>query len=382
MTAAERRTALTGAGGAALLAGPTVPAGEPRMPRTGAPGMTPAGTAQGAPALSGRQKAAVLVRLLLSEGVDLPLDQLPDAAQAELAAEIGRMAIVDRGTVRAVVEEFLTRLDAVGLTFPAGVEDTLSLLDGRISGAAADRLRQAAGHAAGDPWAQVAVLPADRIVPLVAEECAEIAAVILSKLPVARAAEVLGLLPGDRARRIAYAVSRTGTVAPATVARIGAALAAGLADAPERAFAAEPPERVGAILNLAASAARQSLLDGLDETDADFAGAVRQRIFTFADIPRRVAARDVPKLVRAADQSALVTALAATLADPAGKDAAAAEFILANMSQRMAATLREEAEARRPPGEKDSDAAHAAVVGTIRDLEAEGEMTLLSEAPA
>ena len=43
------------------------------------------------PAVSGRQKAAIIVRLLLSEGGDLPLRNLPDHLQAALTEQIGSM---------------------------------------------------------------------------------------------------------------------------------------------------------------------------------------------------------------------------------------------------------------------------------------------------
>lgn len=57
-------------------------------------------------------------------------------------------------------------------------------------------------------------------------ECTKIASVILSKLPVSTAAELLGLPLGERTRRITHAMSQTSTIAPDAVKRSGAALAA------------------------------------------------------------------------------------------------------------------------------------------------------------
>ena len=42
-------------------------------------------------ALSRRQKAAIIVRLMLAEGSPIPLSALPDGMQAELAQQIGQM---------------------------------------------------------------------------------------------------------------------------------------------------------------------------------------------------------------------------------------------------------------------------------------------------
>ncbi len=338
---------------------------------------TPRIAGSGVTALPGPQKAAIIVRLLLAEGGALPLRALPDNLQTALTEQIGAMRSVDRATLRLVVEEFVGRLDSVGLSFPGGIERALDLLDGHISPAAANELRsQRAASAKSDPWERIAGLGNEALLRALQEESIEIGAVILSKLAVARAAELLGLLPGDRARRLACAVGKTATINPDTVRRIGQSLIGQLSAAPPRAFDTDPEDRVGAILNVSRAETRNAVLEGLSEEDADFAGRVRAKIFTFADIPARIEPRDVPKVTRGVEQSVLVTALAAATGE---REGAAAEFILANLSQRMAATLREEMAERGAIRPKDADAAQTAVVGAIRALLDAGEITLRTE---
>ena len=196
---------------------------------------------------------------------------------------------------------------------------------------------------------------------------------MLSKLPVGRAAELLGRLPGERARRIAHAVGQTGNIDPETVRRIGLALAAQLESQPLRAFEAEPHERIGAILNASPAAMRDEVMEGLAADDEVFARQVRKAIFTFADIAHRIEGRDISKVIRGVEQARLVTALAGAAAEG---DAASAEFILANMSQRMAATLREEIAERGKVREKDAEAAMTEIVASVRTLIDAGEITL------
>jgi len=330
------------------------------------------------PALTGRQKAAVIVRLLLAEGAPLPLAALPEHLQASLTEQIGQMRLVDRDTLRAVVEEFVAELDRVGLAFPGGIDGAIAMLDGHISASAANRLRRLAGASGkADPWERITRLAPERLLPVLEAEAVEVGAVLLSKLAVPRAAELLGRLPGERARRIAYAVSLTGGIDPETVRRIGLSLVAQIEAEPPRAFDAGPEERVGAILNVSAAATRDDVLAGLAATDAAFAERVRRAIFTFAHIPARLDPRDVPKILRALPQPQLVQALASALAEGEGAEAAAAEFLLAHMSQRMAAALRSEiAEAGRIR-DRDGEAARAAVVTALRDLEGQGGLALL-----
>lgn len=341
-----------------------------RISATG-PGGTPGPAIQH---LTSREKAAIIVRLLLAEGAPVPLTALPDHMQAALTEQMATMRVVDRDTLAAVVTEFLEQLESIGLSFPGGLDGALSMLDGHISPSAASRLRRMAGNSGKiDPWDRIIPLPPERLMPVLEEEAVEIGAVLLSKLPVSKAADLLGRLPGDKARRVAHAVSLTGNIDPDTVRRIGLSLAAQLDAVPPKAFDTGPEERVGAILNVSSAAVRDALLDGLTADDAAFAEKVRKAIFTFGHIPARVPPRDVPKLVRVVDQPTLITALAGA----AGPLAAVADFILANMSQRMAQSLREEMAARGKVRDKDAETAQTAVVDAVRRLMDEGEITLI-----
>jgi flagellar motor switch protein FliG len=263
----------------------------------------------------------------------------------------------------------------MGLTFPHGMAGALTALDGRISPQTAARLRKEAGvRQFGDPWEQVRAANVDDLVPIVLAESTEVAAVMLSKLDVARAADLLSRLPGDTARRVTFAVSQTDAVTPGAVDRIGLSLAAQLNDIPETAFNEGPASRIGAILNSTSSTLRDDVLTGLDAEDQAFAEQVRRAIFTFANIPSRVAEVDVPKLVREVDQSVLVIALAAASAGDLGE---VAEFILGNMSRRLADAVREEMEELGRVKTKEGEEAMTQVVNGIRRLQASGDITLV-----
>lgn len=325
--------------------------------------------------LSRAQKAAIIVRFLVNEGADVPLKELPEGLQARLTTQMGSMRYVDRSTLAEVVAEFARELEGMGLTFPRGVAGAISALDGRISAQTAARLRKEAGvRQYGDPWELVRRTELAALVPVIEGESAEVAAVMLSKLEVARAAELLGLLPGPVARRITYAISQTGAVSPEAVDRIGLALAAQLQDVPETAFAEGAVARVGAILNYSAAAIRDEVLEGLEETDQDFAALVRRAIFTFVHLPERVKPTDVPRILREVDQSTLVTALAGA---QVGDLAPVADFLLANMSKRMADALREEIAERDRVRPRDAEAAQTEVVNAVRRLEAAGDIALI-----
>ncbi len=324
--------------------------------------------------LSSGQKAAVIVRLLLSEEVPLALDRLTPAQQERLARHMAALTQVNRSTLATVVREFTSALDSLALTFPDGLPDALSLLEPHLSAPAREGLMaEAKANAPVDPWARIADLDDEALAAIILGESAEVCAILLSKLPVARAATLLGDLPADRSEVIAHAVSLTGTVSPEMVDRIGTTLMGQLDNQPRVAFSSTAVDRVGHILNAASGSIRDAILEGLDRRDADFAALVRKAIFTFHHIPKRLKATDVPKVLRLVDPEKAIIGFACALEEAP----IAAEFLLENMSKRMAEQIREEAEARGTPKLHEGEAAMAEFVNAIRELEESGEILLI-----
>jgi len=325
------------------------------------------------------QKAAVIYRMLGSLGMSLPEGALAPEDEAALNAAMAGLGGIDPVELAAVIDEFLTALSPPAAELPAasvrelpGFPD-LPVID--ALGATMPDLDPPLPPE-DDPWERVTEQEDSALLAVLEAEAPEVGAVVLSKLKVSRAAELLGQIPGPLARRITYAVSQISDIAPATVARIGSALTAELGQERPRAFTGGPVERVGAILNFSRAATRNDVLDGLDETDPQFAEAVRKSIFTYLNIPARVGPRDVPKLLKKVDQKVLVTALAASTSDDTRPTA---EFILANISQRMAESLRTEAEELGEVAAADGETAMTGVVAAIRELEEAGEIYLVAE---
>lgn len=327
------------------------------------------------PGLTPRQKAAVIVRLLLSDGERPSLERLSPGAQAALAQEMAMMGMVDRMTRDLVVDEFCETLEQVGLTFPEGLDDALDILNGTLSDDTTDRLRRmAAMSGQSDPWERISAIPARQLSELAMSEAVEIAAVMLSRLPVPKAAETFALMPAPLARQIAYAMSLTGGIEAPALRRIGVALLQAAEGLARPAIDGGPVERVGAILNFTPSGKREEVLTGLDEDDADFAREVRKSIFTWANIPKRIDPRDVPRVLREIEGATLARAIAGA------KDAnrPTADFILESLSARMADSLREEVEAITRVSESDTEEAMAEVVAAIRRMEDAGDLFLIA----
>lgn len=326
--------------------------------------------------LNRRQKAAIIVRFLLNEGAEVELKELSDSQQTDLTHMIGEMGYIDRDTLGDVLMEFAHELESIGLSFPNGISGALNVLEGRISPLTEARLRKEAGvRMVGQPWLRIQKLKVADLVKMIESESTEVAAVLVSKLDVDKAAQLLASLPGDKARRITYAMSMTDSITPEAVDSIGLTLACQLDDKPPRAFSQAPVDRVGAILNNSTTANREEILNSLDQTDAEFAVQVRKTIFTYAHISTRIKNLEIPRLVREIDEATLITALTFGSEGAFGESS---EFILNNMSSRMADQLREGVEDRGKVRLKDAEEAMSDITKAVRELEAAGEITLNS----
>lgn len=328
--------------------------------------------------LTAKQKAAIIVRLVLGEGEDMDLARLPPGLQAELAQEMATMGLIDRDTRNAVISEFCDMLEAVGVSFPGDIDGTLDLLDGHLSPDTTDRLRRmAALNGSGDPWDRIAALSTPLLAELARTEAVEIAAVMFSKLPVPRAAEVFGLLQPELARQIAYAMSLTGMIEAGALRRIGQALIQAADAVPRSALDGKAVDKVGAILNFSPSSTRDSVLAGLDTDDAGFAVEVRKTIFTWAHIPSRIDPRDIARVTREVEGTVLIKALAGAKGD----NLPTVDFLLGGLSSRLAETMREEMEALGRVSTRDADEAMDQVVAAIRRMEAAGDLFMIAQDP-
>lgn len=326
------------------------------------------------PALAGPQKAAIIIQMVLSEGGSLPLSSLSQRSQTRLMQDFVELGRVDRATLSVVVADLERDLASVGLSFPRSVSDALSTLEAHLNPELVSDLRGQLGlTATPSPWGKITTMPNDKLLALIPDEDPTVAAIILSKLDAEKASEILDGMTPEIAGQVSLAMQNTGTIRPDMLARIGTMLVDGIPVEAPKAFVEAPALRLANLLNAASPDRRDAVLASLSESDATFAEEVRGSIFTFADITTRIAAVDISKVTRDISQEDLVQALCYA-AEP---EPEAAEFILSNLSQRMADALREEITELGSVDKKPGEAAMGKLTSAIRRLVDAGEITLI-----
>ena len=325
--------------------------------------------------LTQRQKAAIIVKLLIGGGVSLETLELDADAIWKITNSMAGLGVVGKDVVDGVTAEFILEMERMGLVFERDINGSLKAMEDNIDAETLSKIKdRQTGSAEESAWRVIANIDADVLALRLAGENPRVGAVILSKLSAAKSAEIVGQIDQTAAREILAAITKTTAVKPSIVNRIGIALANSLQDkGGDGAFEESAAERIGAILNVSQSDFRDDILGNFQEEDPEAAGQIRKLMFTFADIPERIIGRDISKVLRGVDDETLVMALSgAAQTAPEVK-----QFIMSNISSRLAEQIEESIGERGAVKPKDADIAMTQVVIAIKELEKSGEIALI-----
>lgn len=327
--------------------------------------------------LTQRQKAAIIVKLLVGGGVSLDELDLDADAIWKITNAMTGLGVVGKDIVDGVTAEFILEMERMGLVFERDIDGSLKAMEDQITPETLSKVKaHQSGSAEATAWGYISKTDSEVLALRIEKENPRIGAVILSKLSPTKSAEIVGQISPEAAEDILGGISKTTAVKPEIVSRIGIALAESLQDKGDSgAFEESAAERIGAILNMSPSQFRDEILGSFEKKDPEAAGQIRRLMFTFEDIPSRITGRDISKILRGVEDETLVMALSgAAKSAPEVK-----EFIMSNISSRLAEQIEESIQERGAVKEKDADAAMTQVVIAVKELEKAGEITLIVE---
>jgi flagellar motor switch protein FliG len=220
-----------------------------------------------------------------------------------------------------------------------------------------------------DPIADLQRLSAFQVAGALQEENPRTAAIVLSCLPAAQAAEVLRLiadpLRSQAFMRLSQVVSTPGALVERVVRTI-VDRAAALSESPAQESDVE--QKMVEMLRAMSKKNRGQMLELVAQEDPDLAERLRQQMFAFQDIVR-VESRSLQRLLMEIDMETLLAAL--RNADPRIIDK-----IMTNVSKRTRDTLTEEMQYVRPMPEDQLEAARATVTRKMAELDEQGQLVM------
>jgi len=325
------------------------------------------------PRLTKPQKAAVLIGALGKISAKPFLETLDEGALRHFAAAMSTLRQVRPDTINGVIDEFLHELETAGLVVAGGLNHVRELLKDYVSDAVIERIMAELNQTEQrDVWRDIITAPAAALADVLEPEHPQIAAVVLARLPAECAAEILSAYEADHARDIVVALSDSRELAGDVLAEIGRVLHEGLSQQTSH-KPAPPTDRIGSIMNFTPGPIRDHILAHFESTNPKTSTAIRRKMFTFADISARITPRDIGTIAQAVDEATLLRALVG-----AEKNAAdTRDFVLSNMSKRMAAQLEDAMAELGTVKAAESDTAQLDVIRAIRTLVDDGTITLL-----
>jgi flagellar motor switch protein FliG len=324
-----------------------------------------------ATALTGTQKAAVVLMNMDQARAAEVMKQFTEPEAEEIAAEIIRLRRVDSDLAEKTLAEFHEIAMKGGKNSRGGRDFAAGLLEASFgSERAAGVMSRVTSSMAGKAFEFLDTAEPSQLVTLLDGELPQTIAIVLAHLRPEHASPVLAALDDGLRTEVAKCIGTMGTAAPEAVRVVAETLKV-------RASAVVTHDTVDVvggvqplveIINRADVSTERAVLDGLDELDPELAEEVRSRMLTFADLVK-FERKDVQLVLRGIDASVLALAMK-------GTTDAVVEVIRANISERNRDLLDDEVQALGPVRITQVEEARAEIVRSIRDLEAQGDITI------
>ena len=321
--------------------------------------------------LSYSQKAAGVIVSLGAEKASQLYQYMEGEDVEALTLEVARLGMMNAEEAEAVLTEFYQNCVTNKAVTEGGLEYARAVLEKAFgSQAAASMIAKLEKSFKNREFAFLNKADSKSLYAALQNERPQTMALVLSYVEPDKAAGVIEQLPPERQVRVVEAIATMESASPAAVKIIEKEM--------ERKFSSiivNSNVKVGGvdyvadIMNNLDRSSEKSIFDGLSVNNAELADEIRKRMFVFEDIIT-LDDRAVQRFLRDCDQRDLVLALKTANDEVANK-------LFANMSARMAETIRDDLEITSNVRMKDVEDAQQRIVGVIRDLEEKNEIVIL-----
>jgi flagellar motor switch protein FliG len=318
--------------------------------------------------LTGRQKAAIL---LISLGPELSakiFQHLEEDDIEQLTMEIANLRQVDPKRRDEVLAEFSQLLQAHEYITLGGINYARQVLEAALG-------EEKAHEIIGRLTASLQVRPFDfarktdpsQLANFIQNEHPQTIALILAYLDPNQAGIVLSSLPADKQVEVTQRLATMNHTLPEVLFEVEGVLEKKLANFVTQEYTeAGGLESVVEVLNRVDRGTERTIMEGLEELDAELADEIKKRMFMFEDLVT-LDDRAVQLVLREVDNRELALALKMASSEVAQK-------IYRNMSKRAAEMLQEDLQYLGPVRLRDVEEAQQKIVNVVRRLEEAGEI--------
>ena len=320
--------------------------------------------------LNGRQKAAIF---LVSLGSELSAEIFKHLREDEietLTFEIARLDQIDAEFKDAILEEFQEMMTAQNFITSGGIDYARELLEKSLgSQKAIDIINRLTSSLQVRPFDFIRRTDPAHLLNFIQQEHPQTIALILAYLDPQKASVILQNLPVEIQSDVARRIATMDRTSPDVLREVERVLEKKLSTLSSEDYtAAGGVESIVEILNLVDRSSEKSIIESLEEDDAELAEEIKKRMFVFEDIVL-LDDRAIQRVLREVDSQELSKALKSV-------DVEVQDKVFKNMSKRAAAMLKEDMEFMGPVRLKDVEDAQQKIVASIRRLEDSGEIVI------
>jgi flagellar motor switch protein FliG len=321
--------------------------------------------------LSSRQKAAQIIIALGDEAAAAIYRNLPEEDVEKLTYEITRLESVSPEVSDMVVKEFYGLCVAQKVYLEGGINYAKSVLEKAFGPQQGNQLLERVTKSIRTKAFEfIRKADAKNIMNMIVNEHPQTIALILSYARAEQAAQVISELPKDIRIEVVERIAKMDRTSPEIIKQVEIIL--------ERKFdsviSVELMEvggidYIAEVMNSVDRGSEKYIFDELSRKDPKLTDEIRKRMFVFEDIIV-LDSFSIQRFIREVETKDMAVALKGS-----NKDVAA--VIFANMSQRMADTVKSEMEYLHNLRVRDVEEAQQKIVGIIRRLEEEGEIVIM-----
>ena len=320
--------------------------------------------------LTGVQKAAILLITLGPEKSAEIFKHLKEDEIEELTLEIANTRSVSPQVKEDVINEFYQVCLAQQYIAEGGIGYAKELLEKALG---SDKAQEVIGKLTASlqvrPFELIRKTEPSQVLNFIQDEHPQTIAMILSYLSPSQAAQILGSLSPEMQADVAKRIAQMDRTSPDVIKEVERILERKLSSLINQDYTmAGGVDAIVAILNSVDRGTEKRIMESLEIDEPELAEDIRKKMFVFEDI-LLLDDRAIQRVLRDVDNSTVGVALK-------GANEEVQNVIFKNMSQRLAAMIREDMDFMGPVRMKDVEEAQQQIVGVIRKLEDAGEIVI------
>ena len=320
----------------------------------------------------GLRKAAVLMIILGDQISGEILREMDEDEVQALGREVARISSISNDQAEAVLEEFYQMSMAREYVLKGGIDYAKKILINAFGPEHAKKLVDRLVKTLGSELASFDTLQkADpqQLAKFIHNEHPQTIALILSHLNASQAAGLLISLPAELRPDVALRMASLDQISPEIISKIASIIGQKLKALGEMSRESYGGVRaVSEMFNRLDSGTSKEILEAIEQNDPKLVETVRHLMFVFEDL-LLLTQDSIKEMLSKVDRKILTVALK-------GTSEQLKNHMLQTMSQRGAEMLKEDLDALGPVKIKDVDAAQQQIIAVIRQLEAEGTISL------